>query len=180
MTRTIWIKAHLFVAAFLTPVLLLVAISGGLYLVGKKGQINQSEVVVSDSAKLDLKSATLEADVRALFKGLNIDHDFEYLKISGNTLLTRPTSREHYEITVHADAMNLFQNEPNLQKRLIELHKGHGPLLFKDFQKITAIGLLFILLSGTWLGISSEKLRTSTLITLGAGFFVSLALVMLA
>ena len=42
---------------------------------------------------LDLDSATLEEDVRRLLAGQGIDHRFEYLKVSGNTLTTRPTSR---------------------------------------------------------------------------------------
>jgi hypothetical protein len=52
---------------------------------------------------------------------------------------------------------------------MIELHKGHGPGAFKTFQKIFALGLIFIMLSGLWLGISAARLRKSTLLTAAAG-----------
>ena len=35
--RATIIKLHLFVAAFFAPILLMVAVSGGLYLIGSKG-----------------------------------------------------------------------------------------------------------------------------------------------
>ncbi|MEH6569550.1 MAG: hypothetical protein V7709_10765, partial [Halioglobus sp.] len=51
-------------------------------------------------------------------------------------------------------------------------HKGHGPSAFKTFQKAFAVGLLFIILSGLWLGISAGRLRQSTLLTATAGALV--------
>ena len=62
-----------------------------------------------------------------------------------------------------------------LVKQLVELHKGHGPGLFKTLQKIMAVGLVIILLSGFWLGVSSEALRAPTLITTIAGLVIALA-----
>ncbi len=58
---------------------------------------------------------------------------------------------------------------PDLQKRLIELHKGHGPLWFKDFREILVVGVLFIVFSGLRLGLSSAALRTDTIATSGVG-----------
>ena len=58
---------------------------------------------------------------------------------------------------------------PSLQSRMIELHKEHGPSAFKTFQKAFAVGLIFIILSGLWLGISAARLRRSTLLTATAG-----------
>ena len=39
-------------------------------------------------------------------------------------------------------------NEPSIQSKLIELHKGHGPEIFRTFQKAIAVGLVFAVLSG--------------------------------
>ena len=66
----------------------------------------------------------------------------------------------------------LTRHEPNLQKVLVELYKGHGPQLFKTFQKVMAVALMFVLLTGLWLGISSKGLRTQTAISAGAGVLV--------
>jgi hypothetical protein len=61
--------------------------------------------------------------------------------------------------------VEVIQARPSLQSRMIELLKGHGPSAFKPFQKAFSIGLIFIILSGLWLGISAERLRRATLLT---------------
>ncbi|MFT4711668.1 MAG: hypothetical protein ACJAVI_000126 [Candidatus Azotimanducaceae bacterium] len=180
MARSFWIKAHLFVASFFAPALLVTAISGGLYLVDVKGSVTETKVDVPVDMKLDLESSTLEEDVRLVFEKLGIEHDFEYLRIGGSTITTRPTSRTSYVLEVYVDGIAISRNDPDLQKRLIELHKGHGPRLFKDFQKVMAVALLFVLLSGAWLGLSSTGLRTKTAVTVSSGLIVFLALVLFA
>ena len=94
------INLHLWVAAFFTPILLLIAISGGLYLVGVKGTTVDTAVELPADATLDPKSADLKADVDALLRSAGIDHSFEYIKKSGSTLTTRPTSRTYYVLKV--------------------------------------------------------------------------------
>ncbi len=175
MNRRFWINIHLYLAALFAPMLLLVAISGGLYLIGIKGSVAKSPATLPATASLDLASASLEADVRTLLSNAGIEHQFEYLKVAGSTLYTRPTSRVHYEFRVGADAVSATENTPDLQKTLIELHKGHGPSIFKTFQKLLALGLLIIVLSGTWLGLTASGLRTTTLGLSGVGLVLFIA-----
>ena len=174
--RSLWIKIHLYVAAFFLPMLLAMATSGGLYLFGVKGSVDSTPVTLSITQTLSPDSGTLDSDVRELLNANGIDHDFEYIKVSGSTLITRPTSSEYYEFTNYQDEVQVTLNRPDLIKSLVELHKGHGPLLFKDLQKLMALGLLIILLSGFWLGTSSPALRVPTLLTSVAGLVVFLAL----
>ena len=178
MTRSFWIKAHLIAAAFFTPALILIAISGGLYLLGIKGEVTQTPVSISAGTKLNFESSDLQMDVSKLLDELNIEHDFEYLKVSGNTVTTRPTSRIFYTFSRTREGVEIAHNRPSLQKVLVELHKGHGPMMFKDFQKAMAFGLLFILLSGTWLGLSSQGLRSTTVAAAGSGLALMLALIL--
>ena len=180
MNRRFWIKAHLFAAAFFAPTLTIIAISGGLYLLGVKGSVNETAMPLPVGAALDLNSQTLEQDVRALLNNAGVKHNFEYLRADGNTLTTRPTSNTYYVFKVSADGVSLKLNVPSLQKRMIELHKGHGPQLFKEFQKVMAAALLFVLLSGAWLGLASTGLRRSTIASVGGGLLVFLGLVFLA
>ncbi len=155
---------HLYTAAVLAPVFLLVAVSGGLYLLGYKGDVAQTPIDIDPSLRLDPKSPTLKADLSSALKAAGIDFEFEYVKVAGSNLFTRPTSEPHYQFSLGKGGVSASYNEPSLQKRLIELHKGHGPGAFKTFQKLTAAGLLFVVLSGFWLGISSKGLRTPTAI----------------
>jgi hypothetical protein len=176
--RRLWINLHLYTAAFLAPMLILVATSGGLYLIGVKGTVEKTPVATTAEQNIDPTSETLEADVRQFLAGLDPDFNFEYLKQSGDTLVTRPTSRTNYEI--NTSPLKVSRVEPDLQKHMIELHKGHGPLMFKTFQKVLAVGLLFIVLSGLWLGLSSTGLLVPTLAASGLGLVVFVLLAMVA
>ena len=178
MKRSLLIRLHLYAAAFLSPAFLFVAISGGLYLVGVKGSVEQTVVGVPSQLALDPSSESLYEDVQKVLLAAGISHDFEYIKVKGEMLLTRPTSRNFYKLAMQPEGLVVSYNEPSMQSKLIELHKGHGPEIFKNFQKVIAVGLLFVVLSGFWLGVSALGLRRNTLILTGSGaiLFVLLAL----
>lgn len=154
--RIFWIKVHLFIAAFFLPLLLLMATSGGLYLLGIKGTTDSSPVEVTREVAIDMQG-NLEQQISELLKANGVEHSFEYIKVSGSTLITRPTSTTWYEIDTFSN--QITREVPDLVKRLVELHKGHGPGLFKNLQKVMAVGLLVVLLTGLWLGLSSPALR---------------------
>ena len=146
------------------------AISGGLYLAGVKGNVVQQTIYNSSETMIDSTSASLKADVAALLISAGVEsYSFEYIKVKGATLYTRPTSSDHYLIKLNAGGVEVIHARPSLQSRMIELHKGHGPTAFKTFQKAFAIGLIFIILSGLWLGISAPRLRRTTLLTAATG-----------
>jgi hypothetical protein len=172
MSRKLWINIHLYLAAFFAPMLLLVAVSGGLYLIGVKGNVEQQAIALPASAQLDPSSKELKQQVDQLLSSAGIEHSFEYVKVKGNTLYTRPTSRVHYQFNLKDTGITATRNVPNLQSRMIELHKGHGPTLFKTLQKALAVGLLIIVLSGLWLGLTSAGLRLTTSLVAGLGLLV--------
>lgn len=162
----------MYLAAFFAPAVLLVATSGGLYLVGIKGQVEQ-ESIYKGGITIDSNSASLDADVESLLSTAGVTaYNFEYVKVKGDTLYTRPTSTEHYIIKTGANGTEVIHARPDLQGKMIELHKGHGPELFKTFQKAFAVALIFIILSGLWLGLAAARLRKSTLLTAAAGTLV--------
>ena len=169
MNRKLFITIHMYLSAFFAPAVLLVAISGGLYLLGIKGQVEQETIYSSDTT-IDVASSSLDADVTALLAKAGAgSYSYEYVKVNGSKLYTRPTSSDHYIIQTSKEGVDVIYARPSLQSRMIELHKGHGPSAFKTFQKIFALGLIFIMLSGLWLGISAARLRKSTLLTAAAG-----------
>ena len=173
--RSLWVKIHLYIASFFLPTLLLMAISGGLYLNGIKGSVETSAVEIKNPVTIDPDSPDLKQDIDGLLQFNGIVHNFEYVKVSGSTLTTRPTSRDYYSVDASAEVPVVKLHKPDLAKRLVELHKGHGPGLFKTIQKVMAVGLVIILLSGFWLGISSNALRGPTVMTTIAGLLVALA-----
>jgi len=173
MNRKLLITVHMYLSAFFAPAVLLVAISGGLYLIGIKGEVTQEVIFQSDEIMIDSDSASLHADVANLLSIAGVrSYTFDYVKVKGASLYTRPSSSDYYLIHLKPGHLELIYAQPSLQSRLIELHKGHGPTLFKTFQQVFALGLVIIILSGLWLGISATRLRRSTLLTLSAGAVV--------
>lgn len=174
MTRTLLIKLHLYLSAFFSAAIILVAVSGGLYLVGIKGSVEQTLVGTVPSGQQLLENPS-EVAVEAVLQSLGVgDFEFEYLKKKGSQLITRPTSRPFYTLDISGDEASVRYNEPSLQKRMIELHMGHGPTAYKTYQQVFAAGMLFIILTGLWLGLSSPRLRLSTAMMSGAGVLLFL------
>lgn len=173
MSRKLLITIHLYLSAFFAPAVLLVSISGGLYLVGIKGEVEQQSIYVGEPNIIDSSSQTLKKDVSNLLKQAGVgEFAFEYVKVKGSTLYTRPTSKDHYILKLGSDGVEVISAQPSLQKKMIELHMGHGPSAFKTFQKLFAVGLVFVIVSGLWLGMSSAPLRRTTSITLAVGLIV--------
>lgn len=180
MSRRLIIQIHLYLAAFMAPAFLLIAFSGGQYLLGFKGEMVSTDVTLPAGASLDFKSETLESDVRALFETAGIEYDFDYIRNRGSIIQTRPTSRAHYQFGFDGEQLTAQRKVPDFTAAMMELHKGHGPSLYKWYQKFVALALLFVVLSGFWLGISSKALRKSTAITSIAGLVIFLWLALLA
>ncbi len=178
MSRALFIKIHLYLSAFFSVAVILVATSGGLYLLGQKGSVETTRLTVLPGAAA-LVSEPSKANVLAVLKQAGIsDFDFDYVKDRGSVLQTRPTSRPFYQLTISGDTVEVDYVVPSLQKRMMELHMGHGPSAYRLYQQLFAAGMLFIIVSGLWLGLSSPRLRKPTSVAAGSGLllFVLLAL----
>ena len=174
MTRMLLIKLHLYLSAFFSAAIVLVAVSGGLYLIGIKGSIELTPVGIASNGQQLLQDPS-EANVQAALSSLSVSgFEFEYVKQKGSQLITRPTTRPFYTLDISGDEVVVQYNEPSLQKRMIELHMGHGPTAYKTYQQVFAAGMLFIILSGLWLGLSSARLRLSTALISGTGVLLFL------
>ena len=174
MARALLIKLHLYCSAFFAAAIVLVAVSGGLYLIGIKGTIEQTPVGTLATGQQLLLDPS-EAKVQAALVTLGVsDFEFEYVKKKGSQLITRPTTRPFYTLDISGEEAVVQYNEPSLQKRMIELHMGHGPTAYKTYQQVFAAGMLFIILTGLWLGLSSARLRFSTAVISGAGVILFL------
>lgn len=174
-SRRILINLHLIFAGIMAPAFLMLAVSGGLYLLNIKGTTDDTPVILADGAALDFQSETLEADVRALLVRSDINHRFEYIRDRGQTIELRPTSRTYLTLSQTPEGLSATRHDPDLQKSMIELHKGHGPTLFKLYQKLVAILLIGVVLGGVLVGLLSPAYRGKTLVSLVVGtvlFFI--------
>ena len=176
MTRALLIKLHLYLSAFFSAAIILVAVSGGLYLIGIKGSVEQAPVSMLDGGQELIADPSHDAVSHALKRAGVTEFQFEYVKQKGTQLITRPTTRPFYTFDIQGDEITVRYNEPSLQKGMIELHMGHGPSAYKRYQQVFAAAMLFIMLSGLWLGLSSVSLRLSTALISGSGLITFLFL----
>ena len=68
--------------------------------------------------------------VQAVLAEVSIaDFEFDYVKQKGSQLITRP----FYALNVSGNEVEVQYNEPSLQKKMIELHMGHGAVAYKTY-----------------------------------------------
>lgn len=176
VSRKLLVSIHLYLAAFFAPFILVMALTGGLYLLGIKGEMVKTPVTVVDNVHLDGKSAHLKQDVIGVLASAGIESGFDYVKVRGDSFYTRPTNRTHYLLESVENGVAVTQIEPSLIAGLIELHKGHGPTAFRLVEQLLAAGLIVIMLSGLYLGLMSPMLRQPTGLLTIAGVLVFVVL----
>jgi uncharacterized membrane protein len=69
--RRLIIRLHLMIAAFFAPILLMVALSGGLYLLGQKGQTLKTPIPLSDDLAVAIAANPTEGGVKALLADID-------------------------------------------------------------------------------------------------------------
>ena len=173
MKRNTLVKAHLALASVFLPFLLLMPITGGLHLLEiDGGQVKTFEFETSESVP-ETEAERLEF-FHAQFKNQQITFDFEYVRTNGKDFTFRPTSRVHYVATQTASGLTFSRVEPDLLKRLFEIHKGHGPLLMKWIEVAFALALILAAMSGLWLAVTSKIYRPVLLVSFASGLLLIL------
>ena len=178
--RKLLILFHLFAAGFMAPAFLLLAITGGMHMVGGVESETKAPIELPVGTVIDLKSPTAEADIRALLKSAKIDHDFEYLKNRGTTAQTRPTSRSYISFKQKDGQWTAEKVTPNFMKAAMEIHKGHGPKLLRTYHKIVALMLMGVVFGGIFVGLLARAYRRKTIGAVAIGTLIYLVLVFLA
>ena len=92
--------------------------------------------------------------------------------------MTRPTTRSFVRFQDTPDGLTAELNKPDLPYTLMELHKGHGPQLYRMYQIAVAIVLLLVVIGGMAVGLLARNYRRSTLIAGAVGTLVTIALIL--
>lgn len=166
------LNLHLILSGLFIPFLIIIPLSGSLYLLNIKGPVEKQEVLrVHTLSPIEDK----EVFFRSLFKDNQIDFDFEYIKENPNELIFRPANRIHYTAKIVDGEVIVTKITPSVLNRMMELHKGHGPKISKYIGSAFGIALMLLLLTGVYLSWTVKSYR-KTLITSFAVGFVALAL----
>lgn len=165
MKRSTLIQIHLILASLFLPLLLLMPLTGTSYLLGFKGSEVKTEAFRSQDP-LPSENKNIADFFKSQFQKQNIDFDFENVKVTPTEFILRPSTRTHYVAEKAANGSLIFWRiEPNLHKRLIEIHKGHGPKLMKYFEIGFGVALIMVTLSGLWLSLTVPNYRKATWIS---------------
>ncbi|GAA4043930.1 PepSY domain-containing protein [Parerythrobacter jejuensis] len=179
-TRNFLVVCHLLLAGLLAPLFFLVAVTGGLYLWGNKGETVETALSVPAEIAIQQDAPDVEDSVRAVLAANDLPTDFEYLRMRPGSITTRPTSRDFVVLTDEDGQWSAALHQPNLQYRMMELHKGHGPQMFKWYQIFAAISLFLVVFGGLIVGFMAPGYRNKTIGSLAFGtiVFVLLAFVL--
>ncbi len=177
ISRKILINIHLVLAALFMPLMLMMPFTGALYLLGYQGDQTKTEIFrINEPVPED--EAAQETFFRRHLEGKGMNSDFEYIRSTKTDFIMRPTTRTHFMAAKANDnELIVYKIEPNLLKRMIELHKGHGPRMMRWFETAFGLALILTTLSGLWLAWTVKPYRNTTLISFAVG--VALILVCL-
>lgn len=167
-SRSWMVQIHLILASLFLPFLLLMPVSGTLYLLDIKGdQAKEEAFVVEDPVPQD--KSEHEAFFRDQFRKQNIDFDFEYIRSTETDFIFRPTSRVYYMAAPKDGKLVMQKVNPSFVKRMIEVHKGHGPRIVRTMEIAFGIALIAVALSGVWIAIVTPVYRRPMIVSLVIG-----------
>lgn len=167
-SRKLMIQIHLVIAALFLPLMLLMPLTGTLYIWGVRGEDVKAEAFRARGTPPGEREAQ-EAFFREKFREAGVDYDFEYVRGRGRDFTFRPASKLHYTASLDGEEIVFTKVDPSLLTRLTELHKGHGPVLMRWYESIFGIALILVTLSGLWLALTVAVYRRTTLISFGIG-----------
>lgn len=163
LQRNQLITLHLYIATFLVPFLFLMSLSGVLELLDIKGSTQKTLIYSTTKDAINFKSRSIVQDVKNILNKAGIKTDFSRIKIKKTRLNTLPNYSTHYVLKITETHLNVYEYKPSVVTKLMSLHKGNGPAIYKYYQKFSVFGLFFVLITGLWIGLASSKLRSKTL-----------------
>jgi hypothetical protein len=168
MKRHHLITFHLVLSTFLLPFLLMIPFSGFMHLAAG-GESVTSEKVFDLTAPVPEDASERDAFLEKAFADKGLDAGFERVVKKGERLVFFPLSRTHYEVQLTETGGEVFKVIPSLRRSMMELHKGHGPKLFRFFEMFFGIGLILMALSGVWMAILVPMYRGKLFWSFGIG-----------
>lgn len=176
------IQLHMLLASFLLPVAVLFFISGALYTIGVKGGVAKKSFTVALDKPFEPNLELLsEVAVRALGeKELVLPGGDPYLKKSKKGYRFRWDDL-HYSVTMVANRDNrtvdLTYRERSVLTQVMRIHRAEAGSKLKIVSIVSAIGLLFVFLTGLYMAYTTPKFRNPSLVATALGFLTLLTVI---
>lgn len=183
--RSTLMRVHMLLAAFILPVAIMFAVTGGLYTWGQKGSYVSETVELPLAQPLAADNTLLTDLVKKTLsdRGLATPSGGASIKKAGTSFLFEWTGADLdvvLEPTSEPLVAKLNIKDTTWYRHLVQLHKAKGATLFKYLAAFFAISLLLILLSGTLMAMQLPKYRGQALFAMAGGFVVLISAILLS
>lgn len=176
-SRANLVKAHLLLATFLFPAVLMFLVTGGLYTWGIKGSYNTETYTVALAEPLSADKPALQALVSKELAQLSLAPPTGGSKVkgAGDKLVFEWTgSKRDISLKPLPGELSatLTVNETTWYRNLVQLHKAKGGQIFKVYAAFLAVGLFLILFTGCIMALQAPKYRRLATLSSAAGLLL--------
>lgn len=157
-------KIHTILAAFLLPMGLMYAVTGGLYTWGVKGEHKATEVTLDLGEPLPVELSALvalaEAELKA--RGLDVPTGGAGLRKGGTSQYFEWTGSSR-DVQIHPTAdptratLKILEASPH--RYFVQLHKAKGGVAFRFLAAVWALGLVGLFVSGGAIAVMARPYR---------------------
>lgn len=182
MDRSILMKAHAALAAFILPVAIMFFVTGAFYTWGIKGNYETTthEIQLEKSIQDDLDELVALATAELEKQNISLPTGKAKIKKIGSAFMLEWTGSNRdvvLESTADPLMAKLKVKDTSWYRNLVQLHKAKGGTIFKVYAAIFAIALLLILLSGFMMAWQAPKLRKLALVSTSFGIVTFIIMV---
>ncbi len=164
INRTMLVKLHMMVAAFILPVALMFFITGSLYTFGIKGHYNSQSYEIPLTTPIENNKTKLTKIVIDELLKRDIAMPSGAIKLKKiNTEFYLEWTGSQRDISLTPTTNNLIATlkikETTVHRFFVQLHKAKGGFAFKLYAGLLSFGLLFLFISGLSLAWQLKKYR---------------------
>lgn len=185
MNRSQLMKIHALLAAFILPVTVMFAVTGGLYTWGIKGSYNNDVFEISLDAPLSKDSDALVNLINTQLQQRDISQPEGEPKVKsfGSHFRLEWTGSSKdviLEPSENPQIATLTIKHTTWYRNLVQLHKAKGGTAFKVYAAVFATALGLLLVSGFIMAMQTPKLRTPTMVSSLIGLLSFIAFISLS
>ena len=170
INRSLLIKAHTLLAAFILPVAIMFFVTGALYTWGIKGGTEETtqELQLKEPIQGELTELVALAKNELQKQGVGLPSGNAKIKKIGSSFQLEwsgSTVNVVLAPTFQPLVVTLTIENTSWYRQLVQLHKAKGGTPFKVYATAFAIALLLLIISGFLMALQMPKLRQLTIIS---------------
>ena len=180
--RSMLMKAHALLAAFILPAAIMFFVTGALYTWGIKGSYETSSQALHLEKPIQGELTELVALVKKELKRQDLEAPSGKAKIKriGTSFRLEWTGSERdiiLEPTSQPLIVTLQIKNTSWHRQFVQLHKAKGGVPFKVYAAAFSIALLLLLITGFMMAWQMPKMRKLTAVSASLGIVVFFAMV---